>query len=206
MVRIMNEHIDPSQVLDADAANGGTRRKFTVDEFERLARQGILDHDERLELIEGDLCVMSPKGRRHEVLRSELYLTWARRLSNLKIASETPLRLSDDTEPVPDLIVYPSNLVAPDVRADTVLLVVEIADTSLAYDLSRKAAVYAASGVPEYWVINAKTLVTRVHRRPVAGEVADAVYEIVMDMSADQAIAPTASPELQVRLADLEGL
>ena len=94
----------------------GIRRRFTADEFERMARADILDHDERLELIEGDIHVMSAKGRRHEVLRSELLLAWARRPSILKIATETPLRLSDHTEPVPDLSVYPRHLVAPDVR------------------------------------------------------------------------------------------
>lgn len=82
------------------------------------------------------------------------------------MASESPLRLNDQTEPVPDIMVHSANLVSPDVRVDSVLLVVEVAESSLGYDLKRTAAVCAANGVPEYWVINARDLVTRVHRGP----------------------------------------
>jgi Uma2 family endonuclease len=200
MICVMNEHIRPGAIREFGEA--GQRRRFTVDEFERMAECGILDHDERLELIEGDIHVMSPKGRRHEVLRSELLLHWAtKRPTNLKMASETPLRLSDDTEPLPDLIVYSADLVAPDVRADTALLVVEISDSSLAYDLARKAAIYAQSGVAEYWVVSARDLKTRVHRQPI-----DRGYQQIFDVEGHDVLAPLAAPELSVRLADLPGL
>jgi Uma2 family endonuclease len=195
----MNEHIRPGSLREA--GDDGARRRFTADEFERMARAGILDHDERLELIEGDVHVMSPKGRRHEVVRSELQIAWNRRTTRFKVASETPLRLTDQTEPVPDLIVYPDHLVAPDVRADTVMLVVEISDSSLGYDLKRKAAVYAQNGVTEYWVINARDLVTRVHRKPTEGG-----YQDAFDVEGSSTLAPSAAPELAIRLADIPGL
>ena len=74
----------------------------------------------------------APKSSQHEIVRTELFLHWAHRRRDLKVASGAPLRLSRHDAPEPDLIVFPATLLAPDVRADTVLLVVEIADTSLA--------------------------------------------------------------------------
>ena len=110
-------------------ADGLPRRAWTVDEVERMVEMGILCEPEPFELIGGELVAMAPKDRRHEVLRTELALYWGTRLGReLKIASETPLRLGKHDAPEPDLIVFPASLLAPDVRADTVLLVVEVAE------------------------------------------------------------------------------
>ncbi len=73
---------------------------------------------------------------------------------------------------VPDVLVRPASIKTPDLRGPDALLVVEIADTSLSYDLTTKAALYASHGVREYWVINAVTLVTKVHRQPSGGRYA----------------------------------
>jgi Uma2 family endonuclease len=114
------------------------------------------------------------------------------------VTSRSPPRLPYDA-PEPDLIAFPSPLLVPDVRADTVLLVVEIADSSLPIDLNTKAPRYAATGVREYWVINAQSLVTTVHREPrPAGE-----YAACNEHPATEMLIPTLVPSLAVRLADL---
>ncbi|MDX2257315.1 MAG: Uma2 family endonuclease [Hyphomicrobiaceae bacterium] len=157
----------PHRRAPTQAADGLPRRRFTADELRAMEVAGILGDEERVELIGGDIVVMSPKGRHHEILRTEIFLYWVRRgPTDLKISSEAPLRLVDDTEPVPDLVVYPASLVMPDVRAATALLVVEVADSSLNKDHRYKAPVYAASGVPEYWVINAVERTTTIYRDP----------------------------------------
>jgi Uma2 family endonuclease len=181
-------------------ADGLPRRAWTVDEVERMVQYGVLREPEPFELIGGELVAMAPKDRRHEVLRTELALYWGRLLGrDLKIASETPLRLGQHDAPEPDLIVFPASLLAPDVRADTVLLVVEVADSSLPADLNTKAPRYAASGVREYWVINARSLVTTVHREPrPAGE-----YASRREHAATETLIPILVPSLAVRLADL---
>ncbi|MDX2289503.1 MAG: Uma2 family endonuclease [Hyphomicrobiaceae bacterium] len=189
----------PQRRPPTTAADGLPRRRFTADELRAMEQAGILGPEERVELIGGDIVVMSPKGRIHEILRSELVVFWLRNgPRNLKMATESPLRLSDDYEPVPDIIVYPANLVAPDVRPETVLLVVEVSDTTLAYDRKRKSVYYAAAGVREYWVINAQNRVTTVFRQPTAEG-----YASVTDIGPAERIAPEAAPELQVVLAAL---
>jgi Uma2 family endonuclease len=190
----------PPEPATTQVADGLPRRAWTVYEVERMVEVGILREPEPFELIGGELVAMAPKDRRHEVLRTELTLHLARRLGrDLKLASETPLRLGEHDAPEPDLIVFPATLLAPDVRADTVLLVVEIADSSLPTDLNTKAPRYAASGVREYWVINARSLVTTVHCEPrPAGE-----YASRKEHAATETLIPTLVPSLAVRLADL---
>jgi Uma2 family endonuclease len=182
-------------------ADGLPRRAWTVDDVERMLQSGILREAEPFELIGGELVAMAAKSRQHEVLRTELALFWTdRRARDIKIASETPLRLGEHDAPEPDFIVYPAHLHAPDARGDTVLLVVEIGDTSLVNDLETKAPRYAAAGVREYWVINARSLVTTVHREPrPAGE-----YSYCEKFEGTDTLTPVLAPSLAVRLRDLD--
>jgi Uma2 family endonuclease len=84
-------------------------------------------------------------------------------------APEAQFNLTEATYLMPDLLVHPSKIDTPDVRGADALLVVEVADTSLAYDLKTKMPLSAARGVPEYWVINAATLMTTAHSEPSGG-------------------------------------
>ena len=165
-----------------------------------MLEAGIINEDDRVELIGGELVAMSPKGRLHEVLKVELNAFWfARRPPDLMIAPETSLHLGDNDLPEPDFIVYPASILAPDVRWDTVLLVVEVADSSLNYDLKFKAARYAAAGVRDYWVINARDRTTTIFRGPQA----DASYAHRTEHAADMMLTPLLAIPLAVRLADL---
>jgi len=176
------------------------RRRWSVAEIQAMAAEGIIAEDERIELIGGEVVPMSPKGRRHEVVRTELAFRMSRQApENMRVAAEAQFNLTDDTYVVPDILAYPAAIKVPDVRGPTTLLVVEIADSSLAFDLAIKAPLYAAHGVREYWVINAKTLATRVHRQPAASS-----YASVHTVEATERLTPEAAPELAVSLGDLD--
>ncbi len=186
----------PQLTLPADA----TRRLWTAAELRRLEVAGILHPEERVELIAGEIVAVSPKGARHEVLRNELVLLWARRLpDDIKFAEEPPLTLDERYEPEPDIILFPASLRVNEVDGNSVLLVVEIADSSLGWDLGTKAQAYAMFGVREYWVINAKTLETTVHRRPTSDS-----YGEIMTIPATDVMTPSLVPTLAVRVADLQ--
>jgi len=190
--------------MTTTAAEGIPRRRFTVAELERMVAAGILLEDERIELIGGEVVPMSPKGNRHEILKTALNVHWARELpTDLMFTTETTFRLSEDTYLEPDFVFYPKAIGLKGLTAATARLVVEIADTSLAYDLGRKAGLYAAFGIAELWVINAVTLQTRVHRDPTKTGSGSA-YRSVTDVHASQRMVPESVPALAVVLSELE--
>lgn len=152
------------------AADGMPRRAWTLAEIEAMQAAGIIGEDERFELIGGEVVPMQAKGGRHEMVKVELNRHLQRTITEaLTAAPETTLRLDEYNFVEPDFCVYPRAVFPGDLRGYHVLLAIEVADSSLAYDLGRKIGVYAAFGVPEVWVIDANTLVTHVHRRLGAG-------------------------------------
>lgn len=181
------------------AAEGLPRLKWTVAELDRMLEAGIFYEDDRIELIGGELVPMSPKGIRHEIVKTEL-LNWLfRRLpSSLKLAVELGWRPNTDTYLEPDLVIYPSGTTAALVSAEAILLVIEVAQSSLSFDTGTKAATYARLGVRDYWVVNAMTLETDIHCDPGSNGFAD-----VMRHNANEPLTPSLVPSLAFRLADL---
>jgi Uma2 family endonuclease len=148
-------------------AEGLARRAFSVEEIWRMVETGIIAPDERFELIEGELVPMSPKGPVHETVKSALGIALAKALPpELWMGFETTIELSEMTFVEPDLVVYPKGLKLRDVRGPDILLAVEVADTSLDYDLGAKARLYAIHGVTELWVVDARERTTAVHIGP----------------------------------------
>jgi Uma2 family endonuclease len=192
--------VHPPVTRTTTAADGLPRWRFTVDEIYRMTELGIFQEDDRVELIGGEIVPMQSKGGRHEVLKTALMLHWARRLpDDLLFTTETTFRLSVDTFLEPDFVFYPKAGGWAGLAAETARLVVEIADTSLGYDLGRKAGLYAGFGIAELWVIDAVRLVTHVHRAPAPGG-----YAAVQAFSSDALLVPEQIPALAVTLADLE--
>jgi Uma2 family endonuclease len=143
------------------------RRRWSVAEIEAMVEAGILAEDERFELIGGEVVPMSPKGLRHERLKTALNRFWGRHLPEaFGFSQETTFRMDRDTFLEPDFVFYRSADGLAALSPATALLCVEVADSSLSYDLGRKAALYAAHGVAELWVIDAERLETTVHRDP----------------------------------------
>jgi Uma2 family endonuclease len=197
----MNEHLRPFPLAGTtQAAEGLPRRRWSVAEIEAMVAKGIILEDERFELIGGEVVPMSPKGARHEVVKAALQQTWFPRIvgSPLSLITETTLYVAKDEFFEPDFLFWPRSVALKDVTATSALLIVEVADTSLRYDLGTKALIYARLGLPELWVINAQTLETRVHLGPSASGYASAI-----DQPAGARLVPQAVPELAITLAEL---
>ena len=183
-----------------NAAEGLPRRYFTFVELEEMTAAGILREDERIELIGGEIVPMSPKGNHHEILKSALNIYWVPRLpADLLFITETTFRMSDDTYFEPDFVFYPKEGGWKGLGATTAKLVVEVADSSLGYDMGQKAALYANFGIAELWVIHTVTLQTRIHREP-----SPSGYRSIVDLPPTETLVPAAAPALAVRLADLD--
>jgi Uma2 family endonuclease len=195
----MRPFLDTPRERTTQAAEGMLRRRFTVEELEAMVAAGILGEDERIELIGGEVVPMSPKGNQHEVLKVALNRYWSKRIPDrLVLAQETTFRLTPDTYVEPDFIFFDSKTRLKDLDAENALFVVEIADSSFAYDIGRKAALYATFGIAELWVIHAVRLETRIHRKP-----SPTGYQSMLDLPADQLLVPACSEELAVTLANL---
>lgn len=186
--------------MTTTAAEGLPRRRFSVVELEQMVAAGILEEDERIELIGGEVVPMSPKGNHHEIVKHALTHYWARRVPDrLTFLTETTFRLTPDTYLEPDFVFYDKATGIKGLKAETAHLVVEIANSSFSYDIGRKAALYASFGIKELWVIHAVRLETRIHRQP-----SPEGYRDIIDLAPDQALVPVFAPELAVKLSELE--
>lgn len=192
---------EPKTRPTTQAADGVPRMRWTLAEFERLIEVGILTEDDRVELIQGELVPMAPKGNRHELVRDEI-MNWMmeRKPADLRLCSEIGWRPPGaDTYVEPDLLICPRALKGVTVAPAGVLLAIEVAHSSLRFDSTTKARLYAALGVRDYWVIDAETLKTRVHREPSADG-----YVSIVEVLPSETLVPFLVAPLAVRLADLD--
>ncbi len=178
------------------------RHRFTVDEFYRMLDAGIFTEDDRVELIEGDIVTMTPIGARHAACVKRLNALLNRVLGERAIIGvQDPLRLDEKNEVLPDITVLRFR---PDFYAEAhpgpgdVLLVVEVAKTSLAYDREVKVALYARYGVPEYWLVNLQDNVVEVYRRPFAQG-----YKETLVFAKGDTLTPALLPDVHIAVQEI---
>jgi hypothetical protein len=159
------------------------RRRFTIEEYERMVETGILAQDDRVELIEGEIVEMSPIGDPHAAFVANLTHLLVQLVGDrARVWVQGPVRVPPRSKPQPDLaLLRPRSYVREGATTDDVLLVIEVADSSLRYDRTVKLRLYARAGIPEYWIVDANAETLEVygvpsgerytdHRRPVRGE------------------------------------
>jgi len=175
-------------------------RKFTADEFERMVEAGIFREDERLELIGGEIVQMAPIGHHHAACVANLNKRLVTGVGDRALVwVQGPARLAIDSVPEPDLALLRSHSYrrgAP--RPDDVLLVVEVAESSLRYDQTVKLPLYAGAGVPEYWIVSVEGEWIEVCRSP-AGE----RYRERSRAARGDVIVPVAFPDVRISVDDV---
>ena len=145
------------------------RYRFTVDEFMRMGEAGIFTGDDRVELIDGEILEMTPIGPLHAWIVDRLAeLILARLAGKVHVRIQNPVRLGSQTEPQPDLVVARRSGAYADrhPEAADVLLLIEVADSSLRYDRLEKVPRYGKAGVPETWVVDAEARDVTVYTEP----------------------------------------
>jgi len=163
-----------------------------------MADAGILGEDDKVELLDGILVEMSPRGARHAaaIRRLTNRLVAFATAAGLEVSPQCPLNVvSSISQPEPDIAIVPIG--DWESHAAHALLVIEISDTSRAVDLGRKAAIYAAAGIPEYWVLDLADFKLVVHRAPAG----DGYTDIAVLTDADEVTA--ARLPLTVAVAEL---
>ncbi|HEX5062959.1 MAG TPA: Uma2 family endonuclease [Kofleriaceae bacterium] len=184
--------IDPS-LLSADKI-----RPLSRLEYERMVQLGFFDVGERIELLEGVLVKMSPQDWQHAAIVERLGKLLGRAIDEaLAIRMGLPFAAGAYSEPEPDLAVVVDD---PTLREhpSKVLLLIEVANTSLEYDRTAKLAVYAKARVPEYWVIDMKTMSVEVYTKPVRG-----LYRRPQVLRDGDVLRPTRLPGIEIAISDL---
>ena len=179
-----------------------TRRRFTRAEYHRMAEVGILGEHDRVELIRGEIVEMSPIGRRHKAFVGNLAQLLIVRLAGRAIVwVQSSIALAEDTEPEPDLAVLRRGAVPykeRDAWAEDALLVVEVADSALAYDRSTKLRLYAEAGIPEYWVVDCAAETVEVYRSP-----GPEVYRDVSRLAGTAKVTLHAFPDVELTTTEI---
>ena len=188
-------------------AAGPTPRLFTVDEYYKMAEVGILRPDEKVQLIEGKIIQMPPIGPSHAYNVTRLTrLLFECALPGAEIRVQSSVRLASRAEPEPDLAIVRSYPEAPRTyesrhpRPDDILLAIEVADSTLTFDLGEKADAYARHNVTELWVVNLQGDALVVHRDPTLDG-----YARVETLAHGESISPLAFPDVTFTVDEILG-
>ncbi len=172
------------------------RRRFDVWEYHAMGKAGILKEGERVELIDGDILTMAPIGSEHVSSVNVSTLALIRKIGdNAFVSIQAPVRLDDNTEPEPDIALLKWRDDFYRLRlpiSEDALLLIEAADTSLAYDRGEKLAMYACHDIPEVWISNLRDRVIEAHSEPVGG-----VYTQSRVYRPGETISPACLPDVE---------
>ena len=156
------------------------KRAFTVEEYDQMVATGILTEDDRLELIEGEIIEMAAVGKRRascvNLLAESLTEQSNRRFI---VSAQNPIQISDLSEPEPDiaLLIRREDFYRRQTpRAEDVLLVVEVSDSSLEHDRRTKLPAYALAGIPEFWLVNLVEERIEIYTQPAEGKYTQVVH------------------------------
>ena len=176
---------------------------FTVTDFERMAETGILSENDRLELIEGEIIEMSPIGSRHAACVDRFNELIVGLRLNVIVRVQSSIRLDDYSQPQPDLALlrrrddfYWDSLPRP----VDVLLVIEVADTTLQYDRFVKPPAYARAGIPEAWIANVPADRIEMYAEPV-----DGAYTVIRHATRGEVVQSSTIDELRLSVDDILG-
>lgn len=156
------------------SASAPIPKRFTIADLYRMDQTGVFAEGERVELIEGEILIMPVPGSPHSGSVNKTNTTMNARLSGRAIVSiQNPIEMGETDRPLPDLALLklrPDYYTSSHPTAADVLLLIEMADSSLRYDRSRKLALYARAGIPEYWIVDLNGERVEVCRQPHGDE------------------------------------
>jgi Uma2 family endonuclease len=178
------------------------RHAFTTDEWHRMGELGLFDEHARAELLDGDIMDMTPIGSRHAGIVNRLNRMLVTAVGNRAVvAPQNPVFLDKYSEPQPDLALLTprgDDYAHGHAEPGEILLLIEVSDSSLAYDRDRKAPYYARTGIPECWIVDLTSLEVLVLRSPGPNG-----YQVVDRRRAGDVLSMAALDEVSVSVAEM---
>jgi Uma2 family endonuclease len=177
-------------------------RKFTVKEYQKMGESNIFHPEERLELIKGEMVIMSPIGAKHASMVNRLTNLLCRKLPEEIIVSvQNSIVLDDYTEPQPDLVMakfredfYKNQPIKP----ENIYWLIEVSDSTIKYDRTTKIPLYAENKIDEVWIVNLNNSTLEVYRQPENNS-----YQNVQKLTSNQTISPLDFPDLIINLSTI---
>lgn len=177
--------------------------RFTVEDFERMGRAGVFDESARIELLDGQIVEMTPIGPPHAGTVKALLRLLAKLVGDRAILSvQDPAVLGDFSEPQPDvMLLRPSKDSYREAHPEAadVLLLIEVADTSVRLDRAVKTPIYARAGIQEYWIVDLQGRAVEVYRDPTGD-----AYRLVEEHR-DGPVSPAALPGIELDVGEILG-
>jgi Uma2 family endonuclease len=179
-----------------------SRRLLSVEEYHKIGEAGVLGEDDRVELIDGEMIEMAPIGSRHVAKVNRFARLLSRSVEEQAIISiQNPIALPPHNEPQPDIALLKPRADDYETKlpgAEDVLLIIEIADTTLTYDRDAKIPIYARQGIVEVWLLDVQTRSLSMFLDP-----GPKGYQRLLTPERSDTIAPSLLPSVTIRLSDL---
>ncbi|MBI3140458.1 MAG: Uma2 family endonuclease [Rhodocyclales bacterium] len=174
--------------------------RFSRAEYDQMVEAGIFGPEDKIELLDGEIIDLAPQKSRHATAVTIIAQMLGQAFGpGFTVRTQLPLCLDDRSEPEPDIAVVPGG---PrdyrDAHPSTALLIVEVAESTLAYDRGRKLAAYARNGIPEYWILNVAEETLEICRSPQTDS-----YTSRQILRAGDRIAPLGAPAANIAVGDL---
>ena len=175
--------------------------RFTLEDYQRMGETGIFAEDDRVELLEGEIYDMSPIGDRHVGTIDDLSECFFAVLAgtDFRVTVQNPIRLPNNSEPQPDFAIVRRGTRGIVAAAD-VLLVIEVADSSRAYDRGKKLPLYAAAGIPEVWLVDLVAETIERHTEPHEGR-----YRQLLTVGRGESVTSAMLPNITIALDEILG-
>ena len=189
-----------STVLEVCERAAMPYHRWSVEEYHQMARSGLLDETDRVELIEGELIDMAPIGSKHafrvDSVARALQLAAGK---DFLVRVQNPILLGEHSEPQPDIaVVKDKNYAESHPSADDVLLIVEVSDTTLAYDRDVKLSLYARHGISEVWLLDVNAGELTVYREPIEGQ-----YRLIRKPTKAEVVSSILVPGVAISLIEM---
>ncbi len=199
---------DRVELIDGEiiekTSRGVVKRLFDVEEYHRLADAGILSEDDRVELVTGEVVEMSPIGSHHAAcVRALQELVQEKLRRTAQVSVQNPIQLDEHSEPQPDVALLKprkDRYAHAHPKPADVLLVIEVADTSIEYDRSVKLPLYAHAEIPEAWLVDLNQQLIQAFSAPRSGQ-----YQTSFQFRSGETITSTSLPSLTLGVDEILG-
>ena len=185
-------------------ASAPSRHRLSVDDYHKLGEAGILNEDSRVELIDGELIDMAPVGGQHVGIVNRLNKLFVLALGDeATVSVRNPVTLPPHSEPQPDVTIVRSKGALAPLAVPTpadILLLIEVADTTLRYDRGTKLPLYARAGIPEVWIVDVQGSGIEMHRDP-----SGSVYGYAGRAGTGHQLSPLNLPHIRLAVDDILG-